>query len=134
MKVLKMDSEPELSEVPSVDKMIVRNILYAAWALQPTDQTCISWNVQSKPWGYIINVSFSQTFSISLADMQLIKDLNCLRIENVMLRNPDKPTIDSVVIGGVLVVKLLNQDQPVTFTESEVVRIRKKHRGWFCTE
>jgi hypothetical protein len=131
MKNMGLESEPELSEVPLVDKVIVRNILYASWALQPPGQSCISWNVQNKPWGYLINVSFSKNFCMSLADMQLIKDLNALRIENVMVRNSDTPSIDSVVIGAILVIKLLNQDQPVTFTETEIVRVRKRHRGWF---
>jgi hypothetical protein len=134
LKMLKMECEPELSEVPLVDKVLVRNILYAAWALQEVDQSCISWNVQSKTWGYVINMSFSKNFSISLSDMQLIKELSSLRIENVMVRNGDKPSINDVVIGAVLIVKLLNQDQPVTFTEAEVVRLRKRHRGWFSTE
>jgi hypothetical protein len=133
MKTVQMDSEPELSEVPSVDKVVVRNILYAAWALQHSDRNCISWNVQTKNWGYIINVSFSNNFSISLRDMQLLKDFNPLRIEEVMLRNPEKSIIDKTVIGAVLVIKLLNQDQPVAFTESEVIRIRKRHR-WYSSD
>jgi hypothetical protein len=132
--VIKMECEPDLPEVPLVDKMIVRNILYAAWALQDSENMCISWNVQSKSWGYVINVSFGQMFSLSIHDMQLIKDLNSLRIENVMLRTADKPSIDGVVIGAALVIKLLNQDQPVTFTEMEIVRVKKRHRGWFTVD
>ena len=132
--VLKMDSEPDLPEIPLVDKVIVRNILYAAWALQDAENQCISWNVQTKKWGYTINVSFAQTFSISLRDMQLIKDLSSLRIDDVLLRNADKPSIDDVIIGSVLVIKLLNHEQPVTFTEMEIVRIKKRHRGWFAMD
>jgi hypothetical protein len=133
-KVLKMDSEPDLPEIPIADKGLVRNILYATWALQDTENQCISWNVQTKNWGYIINVSFAQIFSISLYDMQLIKELSSLRIDNVMFRNADKPSIDDVVIGAVLVIKLLNQNQPVTITEMEVVRVKKRRRGWFETD
>ena len=129
--LMKMDVEPDLPEIPLVDKVIVRNILYAAWALQDSENQCISWNVQTKPWGYVINVSFAQTFSISLHDMQLIKDLCSLRIEHAMLRNADKPSIDDVCIGAVLIIKLLNHNQPVTFTEMEIVRVKKRHRGWF---
>ena len=129
-----MECEPDLSEVPVGDKTIVRNILYAAWALQDSENQCITWNVQNKIWGYIISVSFSQMFSLSLQDMLLIKDLHCLRVENVLLRNPEKPLIDNVVIGAVMVVKLLNSEQPVTFTEMEIVRVKKRHRGWFTTD
>jgi hypothetical protein len=132
--VLKMESEPDLPEVPIGDKTIVRNILYAAWALQDSENQCITWNVQNKIWGYVISVSFSQMFSLSLQDMLLIKDLHCLQIENVLLRNPEKPLIDNVVIGAVMVVKLLNSEQPVTFTEMEIVRVKKRHRGWFSTD
>jgi hypothetical protein len=126
-----MDMEPLLSNVPLVDRMVVRNVLYAAWALQDTDIDQIPWNVENKDWGYIITLSFSESFSISLKDLELIKDLNPLRIEHIMLRNADKPQIGDTVFGAVLVIKFLNQDQPVTFTELEVVRVRKKHRGWF---
>ena len=133
-KMIKMDTEPDLPEIPLADKVIVRNILYAAWALQDTDNQCISWNVQTKSWGYIINISFNQTFSISLHDMQLIKELSSLRIENVMLRNANKPSIDDVTIGAVLVIKLLNHNQPVSITEMEIVRVKKRHRGWFSTD
>jgi hypothetical protein len=132
--VLKMDCEPELSEIPSVDKGMVRNILYATWALQETDNTCTSWNVQNKSWGYLINISFGDKFSISLNDIQLIKDMNPLRIEHVMLRNSDVAALDGVAIGFVLVVKLLNQNHPVSITETEIVRVRKRHRGWFGSE
>jgi hypothetical protein len=132
--VLKMESEPDLPEVPLGDKIIVRNILYATWALQHSENQCITWNVQNKIWGYVISVSFSQMFSLSLQDMLLIKDLHCLRVENVLIRNPEKPLIDNVVIGAVLVVKLLNSEQPVTFTEMEIVRVKKRHRGWFSTD
>jgi hypothetical protein len=131
MAVLRMECEPELSEVPSVDKILVRNIIYAAWALQDSDNSCVSWNVHTKDWGYVITISFAKLFSISLSDMQLIKELNGLRIENIMLRNAEKQSIDDVVIGAALVVKLLNQDQPVMVTEADIVRIRKRHRGWF---
>jgi len=129
--VLKMECEPDLPEIPQVDKGVVRNILYVTWALQDAENTCISWNVQNKPWGYLINISFGANYSISLRDLQLIKDLNPLRIEHVMVRNAEKPSLDGVVIGCVVVIKLLNQDQPVTFTETEIVRVRKRHRFWF---
>jgi hypothetical protein len=132
--VIKMESEPDLPEIPIADKMTVRNILYVAWALQDAENKCISWNVQTTKWGYIINVSFAQTYSLSLYDMQLIKELSPLRIENVMLQNADKPSIDDVIIGAVLTIKLLNHQQPVTFTEMEIVRVKKRHRGWFATE
>ena len=134
MSAFKMPVEPDLPEVPQADKMIIRNILYSAWALQQTDQQCISWNVLNKDWGYVINISFSANFSVSVSDMQLIKDLNSLRIENVMIRSSEKPSIDDQAIGAVLVVKLLNKDQPVTFTESEIIRVRKRHRGWFSCD
>ena len=80
-----MEIEPDLPEIPLVDKVIVRNILYATFALQDSENQCISWNVQTKNWGCVINVSFAQTFSLSIHDMQLIKDLSSLRVENVMI-------------------------------------------------
>lgn len=93
---LKMECEPELPEIPLVDKPAIRNILYTAWSLQQPDNSCISWNVQKKSWGYIVSLSFGSIFSASLQDLQMIKDLSPLRIDNVIFRNPEVSTFISI--------------------------------------
>ena len=46
--------EPELPEVPNVDKPIVRNVLYTAWALQEhSGGPSIVWQVQIRKDGYL---------------------------------------------------------------------------------
>lgn len=60
-------AEPELPEIPDVDKPVVRNVLYTAWALQENSASpCVSWQVQLKPDGYLVLVSYGRAFSMAL--------------------------------------------------------------------
>jgi hypothetical protein len=53
--------EPEIPEVPDVDKPVVRNVLYTAWALQENTGTpSIGWQVQIKRDGYLVLVSYGR--------------------------------------------------------------------------
>lgn len=148
-----MMDEPELPEVPDVDKTLVRNILYTTWALHTNSDSCISWQVQTKSDGYLILISFGQNFCITMQDMQIVHDVNPLRIGSMCIRSPEQnvsclaetpcclssssPT--SVAVGdkvprkvsATLVIKVLDHQQPVSITETEVVRVRKKSRGLF---
>lgn len=135
--------EPQLPEVCAADKPIVRNILYTVWAMHSDGEPCISWQVQQKTDGYLILVSFGTTFSIALQDLQLIVDVNPLRIDSVTVRSPENAggmvaTATDVaprkVVGAVIAVKVLDQNQLVRITEAEVVRIKKRHRGWFSRQ
>lgn len=198
---LHMHEEPELPEIPETDRIVVRNVLYAAWAMQqecccvhhpargendedddhddvngkpnstpdseedtimmmPAGSDCIGWQVQTKRDGYLVLVSFGTFFNISLQDLQLISDVNPLRIDSIVVRNAEtannnnrQNTASSSIsssssssssnnntaatatsqgggVGAVLAIKVLNQQQPVRITEAEVVRVRKRHRGF----
>lgn len=120
--------EPELPEVSQVDRTIVRNIIYTSWALNSNGDPCIGWQVQNKSDGYIVLISFGKSFSVALQDLQLISDVNPLRISSICVRNPEISSDKKV--GLVLVIKVLDQYQPVTITESDIVRVRKRHRGF----
>lgn len=125
--VLEMQ-EPELPEVPDADKPVVRNVLYATWALQQASDgsPCVSWQVASKSDGYLISVSFGPSFSIAFSDLRVIQDVNITRIASIVVRNPEKLNEDK--IGAVLVIKVLDQQQPIRLSEVEVVRVRKRTR------
>lgn len=158
--------EPEIPEVPDVDKPVVRNVLYTAWALQEnTGAPSIGWQVrttthpgatapqpqpkrapmfrctgcephlpthrekvQVKRDGYLVLVSFGKNFSIGLQDLQLISDVNPLRIDTISVRSPGSD--DGKTVGCVLAIRVLDQNQPVRITEAEVIRVRKRHRGF----
>ena len=134
-----------------MDQPLVRNVLYMAWAmlgngvggggggnvfLQGEDAAatagvpdgCIAWQVQTKQDSYLALISLSKAFTVSLQDLQAIADVNPVRIDSVFIRNPEN---DAPGVGAVLAVKILNQDQPVRVTEADVIRIKKRHRGWF---
>lgn len=128
--------EPELPEIPDVDKPIVRNVLYTIWAIQEGGASpSIGWQVQTMKDGYIVTVSYGKEFGLSLRDLQLISDVNPLRIDSVIIRNNTSnasivQSSPEAKIGCILCVKVLDQQQPVRITESEVVRVRKRHRGF----
>lgn len=42
--------EPELPEVPKVDKPVVRNVLYTIWALNANSDPCVGWQVGRRCW------------------------------------------------------------------------------------
>ena len=86
--------------------------------------------VQTKNDGYLVLVSFGTVFSMGLQDLQLVVDVNPLRIDNIVIRNPENSDATSH-IGATLIVKILDHQQPVRLTETEVVRVKKRHRGWF---
>lgn len=124
-------SANDLPEVAENDKMLICNILYAFWSLQECGQTPVSWNVTTKSTGYIVSVSFGPNFSLSLVDLQIIKDLSVFRIDGVFVRSSVKSDSNDTMTGCQVVVKVLNEQQKVSITEAEIVRIRKKKRSWF---
>ena len=141
-RVITME-EPNLPEVTSqTDKMLVRNVIYAIWSLNVNSaEPCIGWQVQVKAYGYLVVVSFPQTFSLSATDMRLISDVNLLRIESITVRNPEnaisenmsgaKASADGTTrVGAIMVVKILNENQPVTITDAEIVLVKKRKRGF----
>lgn len=129
-----LPSPPELPEVAKEDRNSVEGILTVLWALQDCGQTPISWNVSTKEYGYIITVSFGQHFSLSLVDLQLAKEVSPLRVENIFIRNAVNADVNGVRVGCTVVVKLLNTQQKIMVTEADVVRIKKRKKGWFQSE
>lgn len=125
-----MAKAPELPEVPDADRPLLQNILYTLWILQEGGETPVSWNVANHSFGYVVTVSFGLDFSLSLVDLQIVKDLSPLRIENVFVRNALRTDNK---LGCSVVVKVLNSMQKVTITEAEVIRVQKRKKGWFGT-
>lgn len=143
--VLMCFSEPELPDVPDVDKTIVRNVLYTAWALQENSSApSVSWKVQKISDGYIVSITYGKNFSISLQDLQLVSDVNPLRIDSVIVRglpgagavvekNTNQTSSSPPPGGCIIAVKVLDQHQRVMITEAEVVRVKKRNRGFLSS-
>jgi hypothetical protein len=125
--------EPLLPDVPLEDKMNVRNVLYTAWALQCEGDACVSWQVQTKQDGYLVLISLANIFSVSSHDLQAIYDVCPLRIDAITVRNHETSlsSASGKIVGAVIAVKILDHNQMVRVTETDVVRIKKRHRGWF---
>jgi hypothetical protein len=103
--------------------------------------------------GYLILAFFGAGYRIALQDMQLLMDLCPLRVDTLLVREPleddfalpgaaDVEPRKAGASGGassqsplakqasaVLCVSVLDINQPVQITESEVVRVKKRSRG-----
>jgi hypothetical protein len=96
--------------------------------------------------GYIILAFFGKGYRIALQDMQLVMDVCPLRVDSLFVR---EATEDDFQAGGdsgskstssglpslakqasgVMCISVLDINQPVQITESEVVRVKKRSRG-----
>ena len=141
---LKMPCEPDLSvQVESgTDRLILRNIIYTAWSI--FNSSCSGgggsegytrWSVQKMAdgRGYLLLMHFGRGFCIALSEMQLLHDVCPLRIDSVFVRGDDAAAAAEGE-GCTLCISLLNSEQPVTMTECDVVRIRKRSRGLFFSD
>ncbi len=117
--------EPELPNVHAEDRVVVRNVLYAAQACLQGDNQLDNWAVTLNDKHYIVNMYLSNEgdFDVNLRDMQLIADVSPLRVVSVHLS-----TVGAAAVALRVVVS--NKDQPVMLTETEVVRVRKRRRLW----
>lgn len=103
--------------------------------------------------GYLILAYFGPGYRISLQDLQLVMDVNPLRIDCMFLRGvQEEDACDAgdgcganssssstsvrspaPIASCVLTVGVLDVNQPVRITEAEVVRVRKRSRGLLST-
>ena len=87
-------------QVPLDDQMLVENVVGAMRTL------CTGWKLDSTPTGYTIRGMLNpDTFEISVHQMQLLMQVNPVRVENI--------AVARVASRTELVVHLLNASQPV---------------------
>lgn len=118
-------SEPELPTVADEDKTVVRNVLYAIRACISEENEVANWAVVLNDKGYTVNVYFGQSgnINISLRDLQTIQDVSPLRLTsiNIVQGQGKTPSIKA---------SIMNKDQPIMLTETDVVRVRKRLKLW----
>lgn len=142
MAAIKMPSEPDLSMAVDLasDRLAIRNIIYTAWSVFNSCSTSgsaparySSWDVQKMAGGrgYVLHLHFGRGFRISLSDMQTLQDACPLRIDTIYVREADPGSGDSEreAAAATLCICILNGEQPVQLTETDIVRIRKRSRG-----
>lgn len=127
--LVRMDREPELPEVGSDDRALVRNIIYTVMALNKTDPFCKGWQVQCVPRGYIVVFFLNQGGAVSVHDMNMIRELNAARVTNVLV-SLQVSAVEPRDPKPVLRVQVLDCKQPVVLYDADVVRVRKRGRVW----
>eukprot|EP00961_Rhodomonas_salina_P224555 3035774-Rhodomonas_salina.2 len=109
--------EPELPNVHAEDRVIVRNVLYAAQACLQGELQLDNWAITVTDKHYVINIylSTNNDFDVNVRDMQTIMDVNPLRVAsvNVSKQGSAPPSLR---------VCVSNRDQPITLIETDVVR------------
>ena len=116
-------NEPTLDGVLEEDRPTVGNVITVLRKLK----LCSAWSAISKNQGYEVigTVDTKNNTEVFMADMELIKTIDPLRVTSVSVR----------VLGGTtptftLVVFVLRKSEPVVLEEQEVVLIRKKRLFW----
>ena len=126
-----MEKEPDLPEVHADDRMLIRNIIYTVMALNTHDPFSKGWHVQCKPNGYVVIFYLMQNYTIALRDLQMVHDLNPGRITNTVVCSETECSKQdpTTVAQPVLRIQVLNSQQPVLYSEIEIVRVSKRYRS-----
>lgn len=120
MSQIKLSPEPILDGVAEEDRATVRNVIYVLHAVR----LCVSWSVTPKDRGYeVVGMTDPKVVSeIGLCDLDLIKRVDLLRVQTVVVRFGQQ-TPASVVIF------ILRKSEPVVLEEQDViVQIQRKRR------
>lgn len=137
-----MHGEPALPEVHKDDRMMVRNMLYVAKAIQLSYPMPIfsSWQVQVRQDGYVVVLFLHPGFTLSSGDLDMFKEVSPLRVQSICIvgnGSTDRAS-DSGGEGTLMSnvkpqirIRLVDHQQPIMMTEVEVVKVVKKKRGWF---
>ena len=122
--VVVLPSEPVLDGVLEEDRLNVRNVIYMLHALK----LCKSWSVVPKNHGYEIIGMVDNTGApeIELRDLELLKQVDLLRVSTVSVRMISGPPVTFAVV-----VFVNRKSEPVVLDEQDVVvSIRKKRKFW----
>lgn len=136
---IKMPVEPDLSLMVEMvsDRLFIRNIIYTAWSVFNSGQrdAYSKWEVQKMAdgRGYLLLFHFCKGFHIALTDMLTLQDASPLRIDSMFVKEQQETFSEHTSTAILLCLCILNSDQPVQLTETDVVRIRKRSRGLLGT-
>lgn len=119
-----MEKEPDLPEVHSDDRMLIRNIIYTVMALNTHDPFSKGWHVQCRPTGYIVIFYLTPHYTVSLRDLQMVHDVNPSRISNTVICNGEESDTQPM-----LKVQVLNSQQAIVHLEIDIVRVNKRYRS-----
>lgn len=117
MSSVKLHLGSHLDIVMHDDQIVVENVASVMLGLS-REYSFHDFEIKKVNDGYVLMAKASSHASISLTDLQLLKDCNPVRVQDVFI---------SVSEGKIcLNVKILNGNVPVTITETEVIRVKKR--------
>lgn len=129
-----LEKEPVLDSVREEDRTVVRNVIYTVMALNTQQPFCLGWSIQSTGRGYVLSFALCPDFSISLIDLQAIREVNPGRVENLILSSTapepalaERPPPPKGHVAS-LNVLVIDSQQRVMHYEADIVRVRKRSR------
>ncbi|EKX31748.1 hypothetical protein GUITHDRAFT_149097 [Guillardia theta CCMP2712] len=115
--------EGMLSGIKADDRVVIENVVAVMQGLS-RDLCFHDYEVRTSKDGFVIIAKTSDSI-LSLSDLQLIRDANPVRVQNVGVVPLEGKRI-------ALHVKVLSSTAPVTLTEVDIVRVKKRrHWGFF---
>jgi hypothetical protein len=121
--IIKLPSEPQLDGVLEEDRASVRNVIYVLHSMK----MCKSWSALPKNKGYEVVglVDSAVCPEIELRDMELLKQVDPLRISSVSARMISGPPVTFSIV-----VFVLRKSEPIVLEEQEVLCVRRKRKFW----
>ena len=112
-----------LSGIKADDRAVIENVLAVMQGLS-RDLCFVDYEVRTAKDGFVILAKTASPM-VGLTDLQLIRDANPVRVQNVGVAPVEGKRIS-------VHVKVLQSTAPVTMTEVDVIRVkRKRHWGFF---
>lgn len=104
---IKPDDRPVIENVFAVMNGLCKDLKFCDQEIRTTQN------------GYVVIAKTCPHAMLTITDLQLIKDCNPVRVQNISVMWSDS--------GKLAVhVKVLNSTTPVTITETEVIRVKRK--------
>ncbi|EKX35653.1 hypothetical protein GUITHDRAFT_118140 [Guillardia theta CCMP2712] len=116
-----MPSDNIFSGIKPDDRVVIENVIAVMKTLS-RDLSFSDFEIRSTQNGFVLIAKTCSHVMVGMADLQVIKDCNPVRIQNVAVAWGENNRL-------AVHVKILNSTAPVTVTETDIIRVKRK-RLW----
>jgi len=116
-----MPSDNIFSGIKPDDRVVIENAIAVMKSLN-RDLSFSDFEIRSTQNGFVLIAKTASHVMVGMTDLQVIKDCNPVRIQNVAVAWGENHRL-------AVHVKILNSTAPVTVTETDIIRVKRK-RLW----
>lgn len=113
-----MPSESLFAGMKVDDRQVLENVV-AVMQTMGKELAFSDYEVRSMPTGFVLLAKTAAHSMVSMNDLAVIKDCNPVRVQNVAVAWAEGNRL-------ALHVKVLNSSTPVTITETDIIRVKRK--------